>query len=118
MKTLLVNKFTPFQQPSPNTSSPVAGPSSVRADVSADLDNIARCDSDSSLDETDIDLLVDAENDKDVFRTKAVLHVRDLARKSPRVLAKKSDLYRWNLITVAIFYALPVIQLMLTFQVI
>jgi hypothetical protein len=71
---------------------------------------------DSSLDETDIDFLRDAELEKDVFRTKTFLYVSDLARKSPQVLAKKSSLYNWNLMTIAVFYGLPVVQLVLTYQ--
>ncbi len=71
---------------------------------------------DSSLDEIDVDLLLDAETDKDVFRTKATLFVCDLARKSPEVLDKKYNLYKWNLLTVAVFYGLPVVQLVLTYQ--
>lgn len=77
-------------------------------------DNVSQ--SDSSIDETDIDFLQDAEFEKDVFRTKTFLYVSDLARKSPRVLAKKSSLYNWNLMTIAIFYGLPVVQLVLTYQ--
>ena len=38
------------------------------------------------------------------------------AREYARVLAKKSALYNWNLITIAIFYGLPVVQLVLTYQ--
>ena len=59
----------------------------------------------------------DADKDKDVFRTKTFMYVSDLARKSPGVHAKKSSLYHWNLITIAIFYGLPVVQLVLTYQV-
>ena len=44
------------------------------------------------------------------------MYVSDLARKSPKVLAKKSSLYHWNLLTIAIFYGLPVVQLVLTYQ--
>ena len=51
-----------------------------------------------------------------VFRTKTMLFVSDLSRKSPRVLSKKSQLYQWNLITIAIFYGLPVVQLVVTYQ--
>ena len=76
-----------------------------------------RSESTSSLDETDIDFLEDADKDKDVFRTKTFMYVSDLARKSPRDHAKKSSLYHWNLITIAIFYGLPVVQLVLTYQV-
>ncbi len=72
---------------------------------------------DSSIDETDIDMLLDADLEKDVFRTKTFVYVADLARKSPQVLSKKSNLYHWNLATMAIFYGLPVIQLVLTYQV-
>ena len=71
---------------------------------------------DSSVDELDIDTLPDADFEKDIFRTKITLHVSDLARKSSRVLSKKSNLYFYNLATIAIFYGLPVIQLVLTFQ--
>eukprot|EP00092_Neocalanus_flemingeri_P006483 GFUD01006987.1.p1 GENE.GFUD01006987.1~~GFUD01006987.1.p1 ORF type:complete len:849 (+),score=138.35 GFUD01006987.1:58-2604(+) len=82
------------------------------------VDSIERLDNsdDSSIDEDDIDMLTDADVDKDVFRTKTMLFVSDLARKSPRVLTKKSQLYQWNLITIAIFYGLPVVQLVVTYQ--
>ncbi|PNF38902.1 SID1 transmembrane family member 1 [Cryptotermes secundus] len=72
--------------------------------------------SDSSLDETDIDMLHDADSDKNVFRTKTVLTLMDLARKDSRILRKKSQLYLWNLLTVAVFYSLPVVQLVITYQ--
>jgi len=71
---------------------------------------------DSSLDEFEIDLLEDADLEKDIFRTKSRLFVSDLSRKSSRVLAKKANLYKWNLMTIATFYALPVVQLVLTYQ--
>lgn len=72
-------------------------------------------DGDSSLDETDIDMLHDADT-KDILRTKPFLFVSDLARKEPRILRAKSNLYFWNLLTVAVFYALPVVQLVITYQ--
>ena len=81
-----------------------------------DIDRIDCVSEDSSIDEDDIDMLTDADHDKDVFRTKTMLFVADLARKSPRVLSKKSSLYQWNLLTIAIFYGLPVIQLVITYQ--
>jgi hypothetical protein len=40
----------------------------------------------------------------------------DLARKNSRVLRKKSQMYLWILLTVAVFYSLPVVQLVLTYQ--
>lgn len=79
-------------------------------------DAIETLSNDSSLDETDMDFLPDAELEKDIFRTKTFLYVSDLARKKPHVLAKKSTLYHWNLVTVTIFYGLPVVQLVLTYQ--
>lgn len=36
--------------------------------------------------------------------------------KNHRRLNSKSKLYLWNLITVAVFYSLPVVQLVFTFQ--
>ena len=47
---------------------------------------------------------------------KKSLYVSDLARKSPEMHAKKATLYYLNLITMAIFYGLPVIQLAMTYQ--
>lgn len=40
----------------------------------------------------------------------------DLSRKGHQVLSGKSKLYFWNLITIGIFYSLPVAQLVLTYQ--
>lgn len=90
--------------------SPVLSPASDTAST------IPHCNSDSSLDETDIDALVDAYVEKDIFRTKTDLYVSDLARKDSRILRQKSLLYLWNLLTVAVFYSLPVIQLVITYQ--
>lgn len=40
----------------------------------------------------------------------------DLARKDKRVLSKKYQIYFWNIATIAVFYALPVVQLVITYQ--
>ncbi|KAK7086421.1 SID1 transmembrane member 1-like, partial [Halocaridina rubra] len=77
---------------------------------------LPRTVSDSSLDEDDIDMLTDAESEKEIYRTKAFLYVSDLARKDMRVLKKKSQLYIWGLLTVGVFYAVPVMQLVITYQ--
>ncbi|XP_044738030.1 SID1 transmembrane family member 1-like [Chrysoperla carnea] len=71
---------------------------------------------DSSLSETDYDTVEDAELWKDVYRTKVKLSVADLARKNPKILTKKSNLYLWNVLTIAIFYGMPVIQLVIRYQ--
>ncbi|XP_039940916.1 SID1 transmembrane family member 2 isoform X1 [Hirundo rustica] len=83
------------------------------------LDNVAsrpRLDSLSSVEEDDYDTLADIDYDKNVIRTKQYLCVADLARKDKRVLRKKYQIYFWNIATIAVFYALPVIQLVITYQ--
>ncbi|XP_019398639.1 PREDICTED: SID1 transmembrane family member 2 isoform X4 [Crocodylus porosus] len=83
------------------------------------LDNVAgrpRLDSLSSVEEDDYDTLADIDSDKNVIRTKKYLSVADLARKDKRVLRKKYQIYFWNIATIAVFYALPVIQLVITYQ--
>uniref|UniRef100_A0A8C3US82 SID1 transmembrane family member 2 n=1 Tax=Catharus ustulatus TaxID=91951 RepID=A0A8C3US82_CATUS len=71
---------------------------------------------DSSVEEDDYDTLADIDYDKNVIRTKQYLCVADLARKDKRVLRKKYQIYFWNIATIAVFYALPVIQLVITYQ--
>lgn len=51
-----------------------------------------------------------------IFRIKTLLFVSDLATKNHNRSNSKSKIYLWNLITVAIFYSLPVIQLVFSFQ--
>ncbi|XP_065561244.1 SID1 transmembrane family member 1-like [Artemia franciscana] len=70
----------------------------------------------SSLNEEEIDMLEDAYLDKDVFRTKTFLYVSDLARKDHKFLSKRFYSYIWQLLTLSTFYALPVIQLVITYQ--
>ncbi|XP_046576282.1 SID1 transmembrane family member 1-like [Haliotis rubra] len=70
----------------------------------------------NSLDESDLDFLHDANEEKDIFRTKTALFVSDLARKSRKKLSKLYKIYHWNLFTIAIFYGLPVAQLVITYQ--
>ncbi|XP_077867553.1 SID1 transmembrane family member 1-like [Saccoglossus kowalevskii] len=71
---------------------------------------------DSSIDEDEIDMLHDIEEEKDIYRTKTFLYVSDLARKDRKALRKKYKLYHWNLLPISVFYALPVIQLVITYQ--
>lgn len=61
-------------------------------------------------------MMEDALSDKEVIRTKIVLSVCDLARKEPKILKHKSRLYLYYLATVAIFYTLPVLQLVITYE--
>lgn len=62
------------------------------------------------------DWLEDIDKHKDIYRLKKQLFISDLSKKSYKKLAKKFNVYYWNLLTVAVFYALPVIQLVLTYQ--
>ncbi|XP_066522863.1 SID1 transmembrane family member 2 isoform X4 [Hoplias malabaricus] len=82
------------------------------------LDTVGRCrqESLSSVEEDDYDTLNDIDSDKNIVRTKKYLCVSDLARKDKRVLNKKYQIYFWNIATIAVFYALPVIQLVITYQ--
>ncbi|GIY07849.1 SID1 transmembrane family member 1 [Caerostris extrusa] len=64
-----------------------------------------------SIDETDMDKLPDAEVDKNIVRTKTIVFVSDLSRKKEKYLSDRTKVYSWNLLTVAVFYGLPVIQL-------
>ncbi|XP_067364097.1 SID1 transmembrane family member 2 isoform X2 [Channa argus] len=75
-----------------------------------------RLESLSSVEEDDYDTLDDINSDKNIVRTKKYLCVSDLARKDKRVLSKKYQIYFWNIATIAVFYALPVIQLVITYQ--
>ncbi|GBO43570.1 SID1 transmembrane family member 1, partial [Araneus ventricosus] len=40
-----------------------------------------------------------------------ILFVSDLARKKEKYLSDRTKVYSWNLLTIAIFYGLPVVQL-------
>ncbi|CAB1347691.1 unnamed protein product [Coregonus sp. 'balchen'] len=71
----------------------------------------SRQESLSSIEEDDYDTLADIDSDKNIVRTKKYLCVSDLARKDKRVLSKKYQIYFWNIATIGVFYALPVIQL-------
>ncbi|KAK3907859.1 SID1 transmembrane family member 1 [Frankliniella fusca] len=62
------------------------------------------------------DHLSDALTDRDVILSKRHLYVCDLARKNPRSLQKKTMMYVGSLLTVATFYVLPVVQLVVSSQ--
>ncbi|XP_070761705.1 SID1 transmembrane family member 2 isoform X2 [Enoplosus armatus] len=76
----------------------------------------SRQESLSSVEEDDYDTLDDIDSDKNIVRTKKFLCVSDLARKDKRILSKKYQIYFWNIATIAVFYALPVVQLVITYQ--
>ncbi|XP_039681562.1 SID1 transmembrane family member 2 isoform X1 [Perca fluviatilis] len=86
--------------------------------VEQSLDSIGRSrqESLSSVEEDDYDTLDDINSDKNIVRTKKFLCVSDLSRKDKRILSKKYQIYFWNIATIAVFYALPVVQLVITYQ--
>ncbi|XP_060828615.1 SID1 transmembrane family member 1-like [Bombus pascuorum] len=102
-----------LHQESEQIREPIPSPSTVEESIPHRSVSI---EDDSSLDEDDIDLMEDAFCDKEIIRTKLVLSVCDLARKDPKILRHKSRLYLYYLITVAIFYTLPAVQLLITYQ--
>ncbi|EPY88724.1 SID1 transmembrane family member 1 precursor [Camelus ferus] len=83
---------------------------------SSDGGQPCQSDSDSSVEESDFDTMPDIESDKNIIRTKTFLYLSDLSRKDRRIISKKYKIYFWNIITIAVFYALPVIQLVITYQ--
>nr|QRW27851.1 sid-like C [Phaedon cochleariae] len=69
-----------------------------------------------SVDEADYDIVNEVDTDRDLRLGRGQPCLMDLARKHPSVLKKKSYLYLYNVMTVALFYGLPVIQLVITYQ--
>jgi len=62
------------------------------------------------------DMLHDIDHEKDIYRLRTSLVLTDLAKKEKKYLKKKYRLYHWNLVIIAVFYALPVVQLVITYQ--
>ncbi|XP_056297452.1 SID1 transmembrane family member 2 isoform X2 [Pseudoliparis swirei] len=83
---------------------------------SLDSVGLSRHESLSSVDEDDYDTLDDINSDKNIVRTKKCLYVSDLSRKDKRIISKKYQIYFWNIATIGVFYALPVVQLVITYQ--
>lgn len=69
-----------------------------------------------SVDETDYDTIVETESDRHLRLGRQTLYLSDLARKDPRILKYRSYLYLYNILTVSLFYGLPVVQLVVTYQ--
>lgn len=86
------------------------------AERSLDSVGLSRHESLSSVDEDDYDTLDDINSDKNIVRTKKFLYVSDLSRKDKRIISKKYQIYFWNIATIGVFYALPVVQLVITYQ--
>lgn len=69
-----------------------------------------------SMDETEYDTLAEACSEHEIVLGKPKIYLCDLARKDPRILKKKTNSYLWHVLTVALFYGLPSIQLVITYQ--
>ncbi|XP_046975841.1 SID1 transmembrane family member 1-like [Vanessa cardui] len=71
----------------------------------------------SSSSDTDTDLsTLDGAAERDAYLLGGKLCVASLSRCRARVLSARSRLYLWNVLTVAVFYTLPVVQLVVTYQ--
>ncbi|XP_049883725.1 SID1 transmembrane family member 1-like [Pectinophora gossypiella] len=90
--------------------------STSRQALVGDGDNTLYDRSSSSDTESEFSRLDENEIDKDLYRVGGRLCVANLARCRPRVLTARSKMYLWNVLTVAVFYTLPVIQLVVTYQ--
>ncbi|WAR04536.1 SIDT1-like protein [Mya arenaria] len=100
-------------RPLTEESSRKSGYGAINDDTIEEPDNL---DDNDSVDSSDFDKVDDANHDKNILRTKTRLFVHDLARKSEKKVDKNYKLYAKNLFTIAIFYGLPVIQLVMTYQ--
>nr|CAH7761580.1 unnamed protein product [Callosobruchus chinensis] len=69
-----------------------------------------------SVDESEYDTLDEVETDSKMRLGRGNPYLTDLARKHPKILIKRSYLYFYNVLTVAVFYGLPVVQLVVTYQ--
>ena len=70
----------------------------------------------SSIDESGIDFVPDHLSDTTVIRQRPVLHVSDLYRSGYEHLRSLDKMYPMSLVTAAIFYGLPVAQLVFAYQ--
>ncbi|XP_053409225.1 SID1 transmembrane family member 1-like isoform X2 [Mercenaria mercenaria] len=94
----------------------ISNPASNPASRSATDQSNARAEDQESINSEDFDMVKDADQDKNIFRTKTALFVVDLARKNEKRADKTYKLYYKNLFIIAVFYGLPVIQLVMTYQ--
>uniref|UniRef100_A0A8C9NBP7 SID1 transmembrane family member 1 n=1 Tax=Serinus canaria TaxID=9135 RepID=A0A8C9NBP7_SERCA len=107
----------PCVSPSPRCVPDESSSSGARQLSSPERRAPAGSDTDSSVEEeSDFDTMPEIESDKNIIRTKVFLYLSDLSRKDRRIVSKKYKIYFWNIITIAVFYALPVIQLVITYQ--
>ncbi|GJQ85947.1 hypothetical protein Trydic_g21795 [Trypoxylus dichotomus] len=90
-------------------SGEMPSPSSVQDDVSVDAEV-------RSLNDSEYDTLDEAESHHEIILSKPNIKLSDLSRKNQSSLVRKSYSYLWHVLTVALFYFLPVIQLVITYQ--
>uniref|UniRef100_A0A8D2P108 SID1 transmembrane family member 1 n=1 Tax=Zosterops lateralis melanops TaxID=1220523 RepID=A0A8D2P108_ZOSLA len=110
-------ELLPCLSPSPCSGPDESSSSGGRQLSSPERRPPAGSDTDSSVEEeSDFDTMPEIESDKNIIRTKVFLYLSDLSRKDRRIVSKKYKIYFWNIITIAVFYALPVIQLVITYQ--
>lgn len=71
---------------------------------------------DNSFSSNEYDKVEDIEIYKETIRSKPNIKVRDLSRKHTKLLDRKISNYTRSICSIAIFYTLPVIQLILMYQ--
>ncbi|KAF7283688.1 hypothetical protein GWI33_023184 [Rhynchophorus ferrugineus] len=113
--------YVPREMQYAEQDNPAASVNTRVATVTPDVSNnlhagISSIIENESIDETDYDHVIEIQTDSTTRRCRSQPFLIDLARKPPKVLVKKSYLYLYNVLTVALFYALPVIQLVVTYQ--
>ncbi|KAL1501477.1 hypothetical protein ABEB36_006791 [Hypothenemus hampei] len=64
----------------------------------------------------DYDQINEIQTDRNIRLCRSQPYLTDLARLNPKVLTKKTYLYFYNVLTVAVFYGLPVVQLVIIYQ--
>ncbi|XP_045538536.1 SID1 transmembrane family member 1 [Papilio machaon] len=90
------------------------GSGSYHQNAAEDAQPIITDRSSSSDTESDFEDTATLENGD--YHQSGRLCVANLSRCRPRVLSARSKMYLWNVLTVAIFYTLPVVQLVVTYQ--
>uniref|UniRef100_A0A8C9N7Z9 SID1 transmembrane family member 1 n=1 Tax=Serinus canaria TaxID=9135 RepID=A0A8C9N7Z9_SERCA len=105
----------PCVSPSPRCVPDESSSSGARQLSSPERRAPAGSDTDSSVEEeSDFDTMPEIESDKNIIRTKVRLVLTPGPRAGPGTPLGHDQ--NWNIITIAVFYALPVIQLVITYQ--
>ncbi|XP_072948703.1 SID1 transmembrane family member 1-like [Epargyreus clarus] len=81
-----------------------------------DFGNSSHMNDGSSPSDTESEVSTVDDHPDNLYLHGGKLCVANLSRCRPRVLQARSKMYLWNVLTVTVFYTLPVIQLVVTYQ--